>query len=59
MSTTKPSQRILRESQQIEDTIENDQNREQWKEHSLYKEHTKQELESMCKKLKVPITRYI
>ena len=37
-----------------EDTIENDQNREQWKEHSLYKEHTKQEL-SMCKKLKIPI----
>ena len=31
-----------------------DQNREQWKEHSLYKEHTKQEL-SMCKKLKIPI----
>ena len=38
---------------QMEETIENDRNREQWKEHSLYKQHTK---ESICRKSRITVT---
>ena len=40
----------------MEVTIENDQHREQRKEHSLYKNHTKQDLEFFCKKSRITVT---
>ena len=40
----------------IEDLIKGDEERERWKNHSLYRTQTKNQLESLCKSLRIPVT---
>ena len=39
----------------VKETLENDMAREKWKQHSLYMELTKPELEARCRELNIPI----
>ncbi len=41
---------------QVTNTLEADQQRERWKEHPLYKNNTKEELEKLCRTLRIPVT---
>ena len=40
----------------IRKSLEADQQRELWKQHPLYQKHTKDELDKMCRNLKIPVT---
>ncbi len=43
-------------TRQMDETIKQDEEKERWKKHELYCKHTKVQLESLCRRLKIPVT---